>query len=375
VNGRTKPYRVSYADYGDPTSKAVVLFFGGLMGGRFCYSPLDKLAKKHGVRIIHPDRPGVGGSNAVAIEDRIPTYIDMIPKLLQHLGIERVSLAAHSFGTIYLINTMLTYPHLLHPERPYVAFFAPWVHPEHTGIKHLQAAEMLPASIIGKFSSLAKFVNGSITPLVGMSMGLSSTVTNSVKTSLPQTVATEVPIPLEPHARGSRTNEGDGENQGLDLDDPAVVKELRDFIPTFLFAEENTGVGQDTQLCLRKPRSIPWSISAVPWEDVDDAVRIFERSESVIAQNDRAVETTRIWSVDTFHAATDSMVGSKGQKWFDSCWANDETAASNNPRPYEYHSQIVEGSDHDFILDPVFGASETWLKRAGEAFGERGVSE
>lgn len=70
-----KPFRVSYADYGDSESDAVVLFCGALMGMRFCYSPLDQLAKIHHVRIIHPDRPGIGGSDAVEQSERMATWL------------------------------------------------------------------------------------------------------------------------------------------------------------------------------------------------------------------------------------------------------------------------------------------------------------
>ena len=73
--GRDNPYHVSYADYGDPNSNAVVLFCGALMGTRFCYSPLDQLAKAYSVRIIHPDRPGIGGSDAVELEKRIQIWL------------------------------------------------------------------------------------------------------------------------------------------------------------------------------------------------------------------------------------------------------------------------------------------------------------
>lgn len=51
----------------------------------------------------------------------------MVPLLLAHLNIAHISLASHSGGDIYLVNTLLTYPYLLHPETPYVCFFAPWV--------------------------------------------------------------------------------------------------------------------------------------------------------------------------------------------------------------------------------------------------------
>lgn len=73
--GRSKRYRVSYADYGDQNSDAVVLFCGALMGTRFCYSPLDHLAKLYNVRIIHPDRPGIGGSDPVELNERIPMWL------------------------------------------------------------------------------------------------------------------------------------------------------------------------------------------------------------------------------------------------------------------------------------------------------------
>jgi pimeloyl-ACP methyl ester carboxylesterase len=73
--GRRAPFRVSYADYGDAESNAVVLFCGALMGSRFCYSPLDQLAKAYNVRIIHPDRPGIGGTQTVDLEQRIQTWL------------------------------------------------------------------------------------------------------------------------------------------------------------------------------------------------------------------------------------------------------------------------------------------------------------
>jgi pimeloyl-ACP methyl ester carboxylesterase len=318
------------------------------------YSTLDTLATKHDIRIIHPDRPGIGGSNSVPIEERIPVYLAMIPHLLQHLGIEHISLAAHSFGTIYALNMLLLYPNLLDQRNPYVAFFAPWVHPDHTGIRYLQAAELLPAGMIGKFSSVARWVNKSVLPVVGMSTGLSASVADSLKGLVPLSNAAAVP-PLDPSTEGQRRT---GDNtHGLDLNDPMVVKELRDLIPTYLFAENIDGVGQDTQLCLRKPRSVPWSTSSRRWEGFDDAVSQL-RAIVVEAQE---VQGGRRWVVDAFHAETDALVGEKGRVSFDRSWFDKETDAHEQPG-ITYRSQVVDGSDHDFILDPQFGASERWLK-------------
>jgi pimeloyl-ACP methyl ester carboxylesterase len=360
------PRHVSYSDYGSTTSSAVVLFFGGLMGGRLAYSPLDALAKKHNIRIIHPDRPGIGATSPVDIEERIPAYLEIIPKLLEHLGIEHVGLAAHSFGTVYAMNVLLRYPHLLHPARPYVAFWAPWVSPEHSGVRHLQAAGLLSGDMIGKFGSLVKWVNGSVVPMLGMSSGVSSAVAGSLKGSTSTSGAADLP---RLHTNTGNQQRSERDTRALDLDDPVAVRELRDLIPTYFFSENIDGVGQDTQLCLRKPRSVPWSTPSQPWEDVDDAVH---QLRGIITETARASLKARSLVIDVFHAETDGMVGEKGRVWFDGCWQDGRTGASEE-NAITYTSQIVEASDHDFILDPVFGASERWLERFAESFNSHVV--
>ena len=73
--GRRKPFRVSYSDYGDRNSDAVVFFCGALMGTRLSYAPLDQLAKFYHVRMIHADRPGIGGTDPVEQHERIATWL------------------------------------------------------------------------------------------------------------------------------------------------------------------------------------------------------------------------------------------------------------------------------------------------------------
>ncbi|KAF1947716.1 hypothetical protein EJ02DRAFT_390863 [Clathrospora elynae] len=338
VTDRHKPYRVSYADFGDPNSSAVVLFCGALFGTRFSYSPLDQLAKTHHVRIIHPDRPGIGGSDAVELGKRVQVWLEMVPQLLAHLNITHVSLASHSGGDIYLMNTLLLYPHFLHPEHPYVCFFAPFVHPEHSRLAHLRATELLPAPLIGKFAALAGFIVGNVIPAVGVSGAL----VHSAKTFI---LAPNPPaaIPLDPVS-----SEG---HQDLDLDDPCVVNELRKLITTFLFAESTDGISADAQLFLK--RSVSWCSPSIVWGDLDYAVQLLA---TIVTEDDRLVGNRVI--VDCFHAETDHLVGGKGQKWFDECWVPSQS--------YEYRSTIVKGTDHDFLMDAAFGASEIWLQRVRE---------
>ncbi|KAF2473394.1 uncharacterized protein BDR25DRAFT_282909 [Lindgomyces ingoldianus] len=371
--GRPK-YRLSYADFGDSNSDAVVLFCGALMGMRLCYSPLDQLAKAHGVRIIHPDRPGIGGSDPVEQSERIPMWLEMIPHLLSHLKISHVSITSHSGGMIYALNTMLTYPHLLHPTNPYVTFFAPWVHPSHSGVTHMRAAELLPAPLIGRFMSVARFVNKNVMPLAG----LSSSFLHGIKDSFLRSNSTPAPIPLDPSSLSPTASRTSSQSPAeLNFDSPAVVEELRQLIISYLFAESTDGISADAKLFLKRPSSTTWCSPSVFWSDVDYAVALLSK---IIEEEKGASNNPRKWIIESFHGETDDMVGEKGRTWFDSCWTPSGSSSSNlsgartgsarneNSTGFEYRSEVVPGSEHNYLMDPAYGASEGWLRRVREAF-------
>ncbi|KAJ4985649.1 hypothetical protein SVAN01_08824 [Stagonosporopsis vannaccii] len=380
--GRHVPYRVSYADYGDPNSDAVVLFCGALMGTRFCYSPLDQMAKACNVRIIHPDRPGISGSQSVHLEMRIQIWLEMVPSLLAHLNIAHVSLASHSGGDIYLMNTLLTYPYLLHPETPYVCFFAPWVHQSHSKVSQLRAAELLPAPILGKFVSVVKLINDNVMPLAGLSGSLKQGIRDSMHRSnlVLASESNPAPIPLTPttmnvRKRGTSLFSHD-EPAELSLDDNTVVEELRTHTTAFLFAECMDGISADVQLFMRRPRSVAWC-SSVFWSDFDYAVPLISK---MINEEDGIDGLGRSWTIDTFHAQSDAMVGEKGKAWFNNCWMSHrstlqsygESGQCSSQLPlcniFDYRSQVVEGAEHNYLMDPAFGASEIWLQRVRDAF-------
>ncbi|KAJ8110488.1 hypothetical protein OPT61_g6682 [Boeremia exigua] len=326
--GRQSPYRVSYADYGDSNSNAVVLFCGALMGTRFCYSPLDQMAKAYNVRIIHPDRPGIGGSQPVDLEKRIQTWLGRFCALL------------------------------------------------------LRVTELLPAPVLGKFVSVVRFVNDNVMPLAGLSGSFKQGIRDSINrsSSLLASGSVPAPVPLTPTTLSLRTRGtslfSHDESADLSLDDDAVVEELRSHITTFLFAECMDGIAADAQLFLRKPRSISWC-SSVFWSDFDYAVPLFSK---MIDEEDGVDGIGRLWAVDAFHAQTDALVGEKGQIWFDGCWmshqltlesfGHDDHHSNHLPfrNSYKYRSQIVEGTEHNYLMDPAYGASEVWLQRVRDAF-------
>jgi pimeloyl-ACP methyl ester carboxylesterase len=67
------------------------------------------------------DRPGFGGSSAVALNKRVQTWLEIVPAVLKHMKVEHVALLSHSAGTIYAFNTAVRLSHLLYPGRPFMA--------------------------------------------------------------------------------------------------------------------------------------------------------------------------------------------------------------------------------------------------------------
>jgi hypothetical protein len=290
----------------------------------------------------------------VLLEDTQLTMTEMVPQLLAHLNISHVSIASHSGGDIYLMNTVLTYPHLLHPENPYICFFAPWVHPSHSRMPHLLATGLLPAALIGKFGALGKFVNQNVGPVVD----LSGSLVTGFKASLLSSGPSPGPVTLTASTATPTPGSFNGSSESLldiDLNDLQVVDELRRHITKFVFAENVDGMSADTQLFLK--RSVTWRSPSIDWSDFDYAVQLLSK---VISEDDRLLGSNRTWAIDCIHAENDQMVGEKGKQWFNNIWTLSQS--------YEYRSCDVEGTEHNFLLDPAFGASAIWLQRVSEAW-------
>jgi hypothetical protein len=281
------------------------------------------------------------------------TSTEMVPQLLAHLNVSHVSIASHSGGDIYAMNMLLMYPHLLHPERPYVCFFAPWVHPAHSRMPHLLATGLLPASLIGKFGAVGKFVTENIVPVVGLSGSLATSFKASLFSSdAPATMA----LTTSATTRSQEPSTGSPESSSdIDLNDPRVVDELRKQITKYVFAENVDGVSADAQLFLK--RSVTWRSLSIDWPDFDYAVQLLSK---VISEDDRLIGSNRTWAIDCFHAENDQLVGEKGKQWFNDIWVSSKS--------YEYRSRNIGGTEHNFLLDPAFGASGIWLQRVSEAW-------
>ncbi|THX24982.1 hypothetical protein D6D10_10013, partial [Aureobasidium pullulans] len=167
-----------------------ILFCGGMGASRLLLYGIDTLAKKEDVRVIFIDRPGVGGSTPVPLDQRVQVWLEAVPAVLEHLGVKTISLLSHSAGALYAINTLLLLPHLLHPHHPYAAFlstqFPP--HPRPLPVTQKQALLMempnsslaplmkvvdkLPSALVGSLHHITSFVGGYIAPSIQFSSGM-----------------------------------------------------------------------------------------------------------------------------------------------------------------------------------------------------------
>lgn len=87
---------LAYGEYGDPAGHPV-LGFHGTPGGRHQLAPLDDAARRAGVRLIVPDRPGYGDSDL--LPDRVlAQWPDDVVALADHLGLDRFGVLGISGG-------------------------------------------------------------------------------------------------------------------------------------------------------------------------------------------------------------------------------------------------------------------------------------
>lgn len=92
---------LGYAEYGDPQGKAVMSFHGGL-SSRLDAAPMDRPCRSLGVRLIAPDRPGMGHSDFQPRRTLLDWPADAAA-LADALGIERFAALGWSAGGPYAL--------------------------------------------------------------------------------------------------------------------------------------------------------------------------------------------------------------------------------------------------------------------------------
>jgi pimeloyl-ACP methyl ester carboxylesterase len=104
TDGRT----LGYAEYGDPSGKPV-LFFHGATLSRLFGAAADASARRVGVRLIAPDRPGIGLSDPQPGRTLLDWSAD-VGQLADRLDLGRFSVLGHSLGGAYVLACAYTMP-------------------------------------------------------------------------------------------------------------------------------------------------------------------------------------------------------------------------------------------------------------------------
>lgn len=99
---------LGYAEYGDPRGE-VAFYFHGWPSSRLQGCLFDDLAKKHGMRLICPDRPGIGLSDPQPGRT-LADWQQTLMELVAHVGADNWHVIAWSGGGPYLLSTALFMP-------------------------------------------------------------------------------------------------------------------------------------------------------------------------------------------------------------------------------------------------------------------------
>ena len=91
--------KLGFAEFGDPHGRPVFLFHG-TYGCRLQRHPDDRLTARLGVRLIVPDRPGFGMSDAHTGRSLL-SWVDDCAQLADTLALEKFALVGHDAGGCY----------------------------------------------------------------------------------------------------------------------------------------------------------------------------------------------------------------------------------------------------------------------------------
>ena len=201
---------ISFSEVGDPEGSVVFCCVGmGLT--RYITTFYDELAVTLKLRLITPDRPGVGASEPHPDGSDTPlSWPDDVRAICACLKINKFSLLAHSAGAIYALATALRMPQHI---RGRIHLLAPWIPPSQMSAIGSQQ-EDLPAKSLPYSQRFLRSLP--TTFLKAANSSFLSATSASITTSLPKSPR-----------RSKQTNKGiDAVEPELDVHDESSSPQL-----------------------------------------------------------------------------------------------------------------------------------------------------
>lgn len=174
---------ISFSEVGDPSGFAVFVCVGmGLT--RYVTAFYDELALTLGLRLITPDRPGVGESDAIDESERtVLNWPDDVLYICQSLKITKFSILAHSAGAIYALATALRMPGHI---RGKIHLLAPWIPPSQ--MEGVVSSGTEKGEKVGSVPTTQRILRALPTPILkAANSSFMSATSSSLTTSLPRT--------------------------------------------------------------------------------------------------------------------------------------------------------------------------------------------
>lgn len=308
---------ISFSEVGDPKGSVVFCCVGmGLT--RFLTAFYDELASTLKLRLITPDRPGVGGSEPHA--DGLDTPLgwpDDVRAICEHLKITKFSIMAHSAGAIYALATALRMSQHI---RCRVHLLAPWIPPSQMSVIGAQQ-EPLPATALPYSQRILRALP--TTFLRAANSNFFSTTSASITTSLPKSPRrnkarnnrSETPAPEldEAKVEGRRETSTSPKLQRNGTDEdypkenrPPLVTRTTSGNPTSLHVnEKDRGANYETRLT-----EAIWEAATTGANPAVDLLVCLERRQPI---GFRYVDITR--AVVIHHGSKDTRVPVENVKW------------------------------------------------------------
>ncbi|KAJ4127033.1 hypothetical protein NW768_008654 [Fusarium equiseti] len=376
---------ISFSEVGDSEGSAVFCCVGmGLT--RYITAFYDELALTLKLRLITPDRPGVGDSEPYSDGTATPlSWPDDVYAICQTLKITKFSILAHSAGAIYALATALRMPQHI---RGRIHLLAPWIPPSQMNV--FGTSQALPPT--NAIPTAQRILRALPTPILKAANSSFMTATSSsITSSLPKS-----------QKRGKRKNGGrestgstrnvtpiiDKENvynKGLtngnaaaEIEPPAASENMdRENIPQgnrgdsdIIAAAADAMADKERQMTydLRLTHAI-WELATTGANPAVDLLVCLERRHTI---GFRYVDITR--PVVIHHGSRDTRVPVENVKWLGKTMRRCEVRVLEG----EGHGLMASASVMGSVLMEMSKEWEDWMKVTGaegkkEQRGRRGT--
>ncbi|RAL11217.1 uncharacterized protein BO97DRAFT_406424 [Aspergillus homomorphus CBS 101889] len=190
-------------------------------------------------------------------------------------------------------------------------------------------AQMLPKGVLNHWNKLIAFTVTKAAPAFVASAGLLS----NMSSSLPR-----IGKSLDPEG-----SERCLATYGMSVE---AVETLDKLTMEYLFSENSTGINDEAVVCLKKGPQGLWGAC----EDLPAYIRQLVQSEQEHRQQHPQTEALQLKAV---FADKDSMIGPKGQKYFEHCFTQADLGGAMS-----FESVVVPDTDHDSIWSTRTGVLE-----------------